>query len=156
MDKRTLADQAVEDFGNMLTVQGLRLGEQDNRCVLVFDGDLLVHIEFDCDSEKLILSVHLGELSGNDGELLLRELLGVNAYLLRAHQFSLCMQDGTEGPLLICAADVMALDNARMADIVANLLEQAERCRRHMRAHREQIVAQSVVEPPIPLGAVIG
>ena len=47
MDKRAMADQAVAEFGNTLTVEGLRLGSEDNSCVLVFDGDLLLNIEFD-------------------------------------------------------------------------------------------------------------
>lgn len=156
MSKRKLADRVVEDFGNMLTVQGLRLGEQDHRCVLVFKDDLLIRIEFDFDTEKLIFSIRLGELSSNDGGLLLRELLSVNGYLLRAHEFTLCMEEGTEVLLLICAGDVMALDCDRVADIVEKLLEQAEWCRTHMRIHRERTLVEPVVEPLVPFGAVVG
>ncbi len=47
MDNRALANELLAAFGRTLTVDGLRLGAEDNSCVLLFDGSFALNIEYD-------------------------------------------------------------------------------------------------------------
>lgn len=135
MDKRAMADQAVAQFGNLLTVEGLRLGAEDNSCVLVFDGDLLLNIEFDEASERLVFSIYLDELPRDNAAPLLRELLGANLYWHRTRGATLCLEENTDGLLLVHASSVLELDNGAFETLVENLLDQAEYWRRRVTEH---------------------
>ena len=137
MDKRALADQAVAEFGNLLTVEGLRLGAEDNSCVLVFDGDLLLNIEFDEASERLVFSLYLDELPRERAEPLLREMMGANLYWHRTGGATLCLEENTRGVMLVYASSVLELDGGAFENIVENLLDQAEAWRKRIAAHRE-------------------
>ena len=132
MDKRALADQAVAEFGNLLTVEGLCLGAEDNSCVLVFDGDLLLNIEFDEASERLVFSLFLDELPRDRAERLLREMMGANLYWHRTAGATLCLEENTGGVMLVYASSVLELDNGAFENIVENLLDQAESWRKRI------------------------
>jgi hypothetical protein len=138
MDKRAMADQAVVEFGKLLTVDGLKLGDEDDSCVLVFDGDLLLNIEYDDASERLVFSIYLEELPRDNAEPLLRELMGANLYWHRTKGATLCLEDSTGGLMLTYASSVLELDNGRFENIVENMLDQAETWRQHIVDHREK------------------
>ena len=141
MDKRAMADQAVAEFGNTLTVEGLRLGSEDNSCVLVFDGDLLLNIEFDDESERLVFSIYLEELPRDNAEPLLRELMCANLYWHRTRGATLSLEENTGGLMLVYASSVLELDGGAFENIVENLLDQAEAWRKRIAAHRESAPA---------------
>ena len=141
MDKRAMADQAVAEFGNTLTVEGLRLGKEDNSCVLVFDGDLLLNIEFDEESERLVFSIYLEELPRENVEPLLRELMCANLYWHRTRGATLCLEESTGGLMLIYASSVLELDGGAFENIVENLLDQAEAWRKRVAGYRDRAPA---------------
>ena len=141
MDKRAMADQAVAEFGNTLTVEGLRLGSEDNSCVLVFDGDLLLNIEFDEESERLVFSIYLDELPRENAEPLLRELLCANLFWHRTRGATLGLEENTGGLMLVYASSVLELDGGAFENIVENLLDQAEAWRKRVASHRESAPA---------------
>jgi hypothetical protein len=154
MDKRLLADQAVAEFGNLLTVEGLHLGAEDNSCVLVFDGDLLLNIEYDDASERLVFSLYLDELPRDNAEPLLREMMGANLYWHRTRGATLCLEENTGGVMLIYASSVLELDNGAFENIVENLLDQAEAWRKRITEHAQSGPAAAVpADAGMPQGA---
>ena len=157
MDKRDLANQLVAAFGKTLTVDGLQLGEEHNSCVLVFDEDIILNIEYDPNVERLLFSVYLDELPKENAEPLLRELLGANLYWSRTRGATLCLEEGTNGVILVYPCSVDHLDNASFEVVVENVVQQAENWKKKI-AKRKEEAASAVAKanaPSAPLGSVI-
>lgn len=133
MDKRMLADQLVADFGRMLTLPGLALDKESNSCVLVFDGELLLNIEYDDPAERLVFSIYLDPLPEKGSEALLRELMSANLYWHRTRGATLGLEEATNGIILAYAREVTALDGASFETLVENLLNEAEKWRARIR-----------------------
>ena len=136
MDGRFMANELLAVFGRMLTVDGLRLGEEDNSCALLFDGDLALSIEYDEPTERLVFSIYLGQLPEEAAEPLLRELLAANFYWIGAGGATLCLEYTTGAIVLLYASRVVDLDDARFERTVENLLAAAEPWRERIVAHR--------------------
>jgi hypothetical protein len=152
MDGRFVANELLAAFGKMLTVEGLRLGEDDNSCVLLFDGDLALTIEYDEPTERVVFSVYLEQLPGEAADQLLRELLAGNFYWLGANGATLCVEGTTGSILLLYASRVAELDDARFERIVENMLDTAEGWRERIVAHRTGTAArQEAAAQPAPL-----
>jgi hypothetical protein len=155
MDGRFLANELLAAFGKVLTVEGLRLGEEDNSCVLLFDKDLALTIEYDEPTERLVFSVYLEQLPGEAADQLLRELLAANFYWIGANGATLCLEGTTGSILLLYASRVAELDDARFERIVENMLDTAERWRERIVAYRtgtatpEQAAAQPTALPEV-------
>lgn len=139
MDKRMLANQLVADFGKMLTLPQLLLDEKTNSCVLVFDGELVLNIEYDPEGERLVFSVFLDVLPQDGAEPLLRELMGGNLYWHRTRGATLCLEEGTNGIILIYARSVTELDEQSFETLVENFLVQAEKWRARINEFRPEI-----------------
>ena len=56
MDKKALAQQLLDGFGKTLTVGALTLDERTSSCVLIFDEQLVINIEYDEQTQRLVLS----------------------------------------------------------------------------------------------------
>jgi hypothetical protein len=134
MDKRDLAVKLVANFGSMLTLPELTLDEKSNSCVLLFDGDIVLNIEFDETSGQLILSVYLDELPQHGGEPLLRELMVANLYWHRTDGATLGLEDATNGVILAQARAVTELDDSSFEKMVETFVNQAERWKKHIAA----------------------
>lgn len=132
MDKRSLAVKLVANFGTMLTLPELTLDEKSNSCVLLFDGDIVLNIEFDEASGQLILSVYLDELPMHGGEPLLRELMVANLYWHRTDGATLGLEEATNGVILAQARAVTELDDASFEKMVETFVNQAERWKKHI------------------------
>jgi hypothetical protein len=151
MDGRFVANELLAAFGKMLTVEGLRLGEDDNSCVLLFDGDLALTIEYDEPTERVVFSVYLEQLPGEAADQLLRELLAGNFYWLGANGATLCVEGTTGSILLLYASRVAELDDARFERIVENMLDTAEGWRERIVAHRTGAAAreEAAMQPAV-------
>ncbi len=136
MDGRYLANQLLAAFGRMLTVEGLKLGDEDNSCVLLFDGELALNIEYDEPAERLVFSIYVDRLPDVNPGPLVRELLAANLYWLGGGGATLCLEGTTDTILLIHANRVAELDDARFERTVENMLDIAERWRKRVAAHR--------------------
>lgn len=134
MDIRSLANQLLDSFGRMLTVEGLRLGEEDDGCILLFDGDLALRIEYDGDTERLLFSIYLDSLPQERAEPVLRELLAANLYWIATGGATLCLDQATAAILLMQAHRVAELDEARLERTIEDLLAMAERWRERIKA----------------------
>jgi len=126
MDKREIANKLVAEFGKMLTVEGLQLSEESNSCVLVFDGDIVLNIEYDAVAERMLFSVYLDELPQENAEPLLRELLAANLYWHRTRGATFCLEEGTGGIILVYPHSIDHLDNGSFETVVENVVQQAE------------------------------
>jgi hypothetical protein len=135
MDHRLLANQLLAAFGKTLTLDGLALGEDDT-CVLLFDDDLAVTIEFDAPEARLVFSMFLDKLSEENSEPLLRELLAANLYWLGTGGATVGLQKSSGALMLVQASPVTTLDDSAFERLVEELIRVAERLRERIVAHR--------------------
>ena len=156
MDKKKLAQQLLNGFGETLGVGPLALAEHTDSCVLVFDDALIVNIEFDAQTGRLVLSSYLHELPAIGAELVLRELLAANLYWHRTGGATLCLEEGTGGVLLTYAHSVSDLDAASLEALVQNFTHQAERWTRRLaettQSPQVQAAPQGRLGTPIVFG----
>jgi hypothetical protein len=153
MDTKAHAQQLLHDFGKTLTVGPLTLDERTQSCVLIFDEQLLVHIEHDDSTRRLVLSAYLHELPETGAEPLLRELLAANLYWHRTRGATLGLEEGTGGVILTYGHLVADLDAPRFETMVENFVHQAEHWK-----HRLQAAAQAAIPgdaPRDPSGAPV-
>jgi hypothetical protein len=152
MDNRLLANELLAAFGRTLTVEGLKLGEADHSCVLLFDGDLALNIEYDDPAGRLVFSIYLDTLTQDAPKALLRELLAANCYWIDTGGATLCLEEPTGAILLMYASQVTELDEPRLERIVENLLGLAERWRERIAAHADGAQPQpgGAAEAPLP------
>lgn len=141
MDKRNLADKLIANFGAMLTLPELKLDEKTHSCVLLFDGDIVLNIEFDDASGQLILSVYLDELMADSAESLLRELMVANLYWHRTDGATLGLEEATNGIILAQARGVGELEDASFEKLVETFVNQAERWKKRIAAAKSGIEA---------------
>lgn len=149
MDKRNLAQKLITNFGAMLTLPELTLDEKSNSCVLLFDGDIVLNIEFDDASAQIILSVYLDELPPAHAEPLLRELMVANLYWHRTDGATLGLEEATNGVILAQARTVTELDDGSFEKMVEAFVNQAERWKKRIAAAK----AGAPAETAMPIGA---
>lgn len=149
MDKRNLAQKLITNFGAMLTLPELTLDEKSNSCVLLFDGDIVLNIEFDDTSAQIILSVYLDELPHLNPDPLLRELMVANLYWHRTDGATLGLEDATNGVILAQARTVTELDDGSFEKMVEAFVNQAERWKKRIAAAK----AGAPAETAMPVGA---
>ena len=151
MDKRDLASRLLADLGNTLTVGPLALDPATQSCVLVFDGNLILNIEYDPGTQRLVLSSYLDELPTEGAEPLLRELLAANLYWHRTRGATLCLEEGTGGIILTYPCSVAELDSQAFETAVENFANQAEHWTRRIAQARQ---ASPAFDSPSPDSAI--
>ncbi len=138
MDKRNLAQKIIANFGVLLTLPELKLDDSTNSCVLLFDKDIVLNIEFDDASGQMILSAYLDELPADDAEGLLRDLMIANLYWHRTDGATLGLEDATNGVILAQARPVTDLDDSSFEKMVETFVNQAERWKNHIATVKAQ------------------
>lgn len=127
MDKSELAAGLLAGLGETLTVPDLKFDPETNSSVLVFDNNLVVNVEFDAATGRIVLSAYLGELPEEGSEPALREFMAANLYWHRTRGATLCLEEGTGGIILVYGHAVTDLDAARFEAVVENFVNQAEK-----------------------------
>jgi hypothetical protein len=151
MDKFKLACQLVERLAATLTVPGLTLDETTHACVLVFDGDLVVNVEYDDPSTRLVLSAYLDELPREGAEPLLRELMGANLYWHRTRGATLALEEGTNGIILSYRMSVTETDAHMFESAVQAFVNQAQRWGGRIAEFKRKVPASALsAAPPAP------
>jgi hypothetical protein len=133
VNKLDLARRLVADLGKALKLPHLALDER-HCCALGFEGSLLVNLEFDTASERLMLSCWLDELPASDTERLLRELLAANFFGHRTQGATLSLEEATSGVVLLYAVPVAETDADAFENILDNFLLQAEHWQQRVRS----------------------
>lgn len=153
MDKKALARELVQGFGKTLTLDSLTLDGHTNSCVLIFDDSLVINIEYDEQTQRLVLSSYLHELPATGAEPLLRELLAANLYWHRTNGATLCLEEGTGGVILVYAHSVSDLDASGLETVMQNFATQAERWTRRLTqaAQVPQAQAEPLARPGTPI-----
>ncbi len=136
MDKRQLADKLIANFGTLLTLPDLKLDDKTSSCVLLFDGDIVLNIEFDEVGSQMILSVYLDELPADNAEPMLRELMVANLYWHRTDGATLGLEEATGGIIMAQARHVGELDDASFEKFVETFVNQSERWKKRLAAAR--------------------
>ena len=139
MDKRQLAEKLIANFGAMLTLPELKLDDKSNSCVLLFDGDIVLNIEFDDVSSQMILSAYLDELADSNAETTLRELMVANLYWHRTDGATIGLEESTQGLILAQARSVTELDDASFEKLVETFVNQAERWKKRIAALKQGV-----------------
>ncbi len=145
MDKRNLAQKLITNFGAMLSLPELTLGDKSSSCVLLFDGDIVLNIEFDEATGQVILSVYLDELPPGASESLLRELMVANLYWHRTDGATLGLEDATNGVILAQSRTVNELDDASFEKMVETFVNQAERWKKRIAAAKAGAPAEATL-----------
>lgn len=148
MDKRNLAEKLIANFGTLLTLPELTLDATTNSCVLLFDGDIVLNIEFDEPTGQLILSTYLDELSQDAPDGMLRELMVANLYWHRTDGATLGLEEATNGVILAQARAVTELDDPSFEKLVENFVNQAERWKKRIAQSRTEVPASRLPREP--------
>jgi hypothetical protein len=125
MDKHLRAQELVAELGVFLTIPGMKLDEATYSCVLLFQGDLVLNVEYDDPSGRLICSSYLGDLPDTGAEPLLRELMGANLFWNHTLGATLCLEESTNAVMLVYGHSVVDLDLEAFQAVVRNFVDQA-------------------------------
>lgn len=126
MDKFELAKQLLAALGETLTVP-LTFDDESKSCVLLFEDDLMINIEYDDGTERIVLSSYLDELPTQNAEPFLRELLQANLFWHGARGATFSVEESTGGVIMLYAHSVSDLDAAGFETVVENFTNEAER-----------------------------
>ena len=142
MSKKILAEQLISNFGKMLTLPDLKFDETSNSCILLFDDDLVLNVEYDEEGERLVFSIFLCTIPEENCEALLRTLLSANLYWSQTRGATLSLEQATNGIILAYARNVLEMDGTMLETIVENLLNQAEIWRKRIKAFENKPQAE--------------
>jgi len=146
MDKRDLANRLVKDLGATLTVPDMELDERSH-CVLLFDENIVLNMEYDAAGERMLLYVYLDELPRENAEPILREALAGNLFWHRTKGATLSLEEGTGGIVLIYPHSLDDLDAAKFETVVENFVQTAENWKKRIAALKEDAGTKGK-EPP--------
>jgi hypothetical protein len=144
MNNYAKACTLIDALAQTLTVPNLKLDEESNSCLLLFENDIVLNIEYDDLAARLILSIYLGELPSQGAEPLLRELMGANLYWYRTSGATLCLEEDTNAVMLVYGHSVEALQSDIFENIIENLVNKARDWQKHI--ERALIVAANATE----------
>ena len=151
IDELNLARGLVATLAQTLCLPDLALDAAHHHCVLVFDLDLVVNLEFKRADSRLILSCQLDELPAN-AEPLTRELLAANLYWQRTRGSTLAVDEATNQVFLTYPVSVIETNAAGFEVIVEDFVNQAEYWRERIREAGQQstVTNNSPVSPADP------
>ena len=102
------------------------LDDATDSTALLFDGKLLLNIEYQKDTGRMVLSSPLGELPQENPKLLLRELLVADLYWHRTQGATLGLDEHSGGVMLTQAQGVVEMDRQGFETLVETFLNQAD------------------------------
>ncbi len=103
------------------------LDDATDSTALLFDGKLLLNIEYEKDTGRLVLSSPLGELPQENPKPLLRELLVADLYWHRTQGATLGVDEHSGNVMLTQAQSVVEMDRQGFETLVETFLNQADR-----------------------------
>lgn len=129
MDSRAIANQLITTLGETLTIPGLKLADGTDTCVLSFDDDLVLNIEYDDSTTRLVFSIYIGEIPPSGAEPLLREILAANFFWQHTGGATLALEKATGGLVLVYALGINEFESTTLEIVIENLLNAAEEWR---------------------------
>lgn len=132
MNHRAIAEQLIASFGKTLQLPELKLDDITHSCVLLFDEDIVLNIEYDEAGAQLIQSAYLDELGDDEPERLLRELMVANLYWHRTDGATLGLEEVTRGIILADRRPIALLDDNGFEKWVEGFVNQTERWKKRI------------------------
>lgn len=132
MNHRAIAEQLIAHLGKTLRLHELKLDDVTRSCVLLFDEDIVLNIEYDEPGAQLIVSAYLDELPAEDTERTLRELMVANLYWHRTDGATLGLEEVTNGIILADRRPIAILDDALFEKWVEGFVNQVERWKKRL------------------------
>ncbi len=126
MNYRAIAEQLISSLGKTLNLPQLKLDDVTHSCVLLFDQDIVLNIEFDEAGGQMILSAYLDELADDEPERMLRQLMVANLYWHRTDGATLGLEDASNGIILADRRLLAAIDEAGFERWVEGFVNQTE------------------------------
>ncbi|HOB61168.1 MAG TPA: type III secretion system chaperone [Candidatus Competibacteraceae bacterium] len=118
-------DTLLSRVGDAIGVGNLE-ADADGYCLLRVDGQLELSIEFDEDSQSVILSAACGQLSATASSQILLELLSANFYWSGAGGSTLSVHGPTRTVYLQYRETIDHLDAPRLQDLLHAMLMNSE------------------------------
>lgn len=146
MDHRPSINELLNELGKTLSLEQLQLGQEDG-CVLLFEDNLALTIEYDENAERLVFSIHVAKLPEENTADVLQELLAANCYWLATGGATLGLQSSTRAILLMYASRVADLDVSSLERIVENLLSMTEHWRERIELLRSGAAPRTDIAP---------
>jgi hypothetical protein len=114
-------EQLIKEFGQTLGLPELALDEEA-RCHLVVDEEILISFEFQADEQRLLLSAPIGDPSELGSEELLKHLLVSNLTAAAMGEPVAGLEPTTQTLLLVHRVSTDHLDNAALQTEVENFI----------------------------------
>lgn len=156
MNHRAVAEELITSLGAVLSLPELKLDDVTQSCVLLFDQDIVLNIEFDADGAQLILSTYLDTLSADEPERMLRELMVANLYWHRTDGATLGLEDGSNGLILADRRPLVALDPASFEKWTEAFVNQAERWKKRLPEIKAGVADSPLQSPVHPMAGQDG
>ncbi len=126
-------EQLIKEFGQTLGLPELALDEE-SRCHLVVDDEILISFEFQAEEGQLLLSAPVGDPSELGSEDLLKHLLVSNLTAAAMGEPILGLEPTTQTLLLVHRLPTEHLDNARLQTDVERFIAFVEHWQTEIRS----------------------
>ncbi len=132
MNHRLIAEQLITGLGKTLNLPELKLDEVTHSCVLLFDQDIVLNIEYDEAGAQFIVSSYLDEVPADDPEPVLREVAVANLYWHRTGGATIGLEDLTNGLILADRRLIATLDDSSFEKWVEGFVNQTEHWKKRL------------------------
>ncbi|MDH4376478.1 MAG: type III secretion system chaperone [Ramlibacter sp.] len=132
MNHRAIAEQLITSLGKTLNLPELKLDDVTHSCVLLFDENIVLNIEFDANGGQLILSAYLDEMPAESTDRVMREMMIANLYWHRTDGATLGLEELTGGIILADRRPIAVLDESGFEKWVEGFVNQTERWKKRL------------------------
>ena len=156
MNHRAIAEQLITSLGKTLNLPQLKLDDVTHSCVLLFDQDIVLNIEFDEPGGQMILSAYLDELDSDEPERMLRELMVANLYWHRTDGATLGLEEASSGIILADRRLLAAVDEAGFEKWVEGFVNQTEHWKKRVADIRNGVTPGKPADSAHPMAGQDG
>lgn len=156
MNYRAIAEQLITSLGKTLSLPQLKLDDVTHSCVLLFDQDIVLNIEFDEPGGQMILSAYLDELDSEEPERMLRTMMVANLYWHRTDGATLGLEDASNGIILADRRLLAAIDETGFEKWVEGFVNQTEHWKKRLLDIRNGVAEEKPAAPAHPMAGQDG
>jgi len=150
MDNRKHFEAIVTELGKSMGIPDLALDEEDG-CVIAFDEEIVVNLQYVVDNNSLILFSNLGTIDGKEGSDLFAEMLEANFYERARGGCSIGYHRETETALSIYQTPVGFLEPQEFENIVERFVNYSKAWQKRLiEGKTAAIDASAFSDQPVP------
>jgi hypothetical protein len=156
MNHRLIAEQLIAALGKTLNLPELKLDDVTNSCVLLFDQDIVLNIEFDEGGAQMVISSYLDEVTADEPERLLREVAVANLYWHRTGGATIGLEDVTNGLILADRRPLATLDDSSFEKWIEAFVNQTEHWKKRIPDIKAGVAEPEATAPAHPMAGQDG